>query len=110
TDEDGIDAVNLLSPGLITYIQDVKVYNNTGAVARLVAWLDYNGNGVFDPGEGIARTINSSNTMQTITLSWPNIMVTLPAGGSTFLRVRVSTSSSLTVNTPNGWFANGEVE
>lgn len=110
TDEDGIAAVNLLSPGVITFVQDVRVYNNTGSSARLAAWLDWDDDGIFEPGEGLIRTIPSSSTMQTITLSWPGINVTMPPGGSTFLRVRTTTNSALTVNTPNGWFANGEVE
>jgi hypothetical protein len=110
SDEDGIVAVNLLTPGLITFVQDVSVYNNSGSSARLVAWLDYDADGVFESGEGVSRTIPSSGSMQTVTLSWPNINVTMLSGAHTFLRVRTSTSSSLTVNTPNGWFANGEVE
>jgi hypothetical protein len=110
-DEDGIATPTILTPGTITYVQDVKVFNNTGSTATLVAWLDYNGNGVFDPSEGISTTIPSSGAMQTLTLSWPSITVTLPVGSSTFLRVRVTSSSNgMTTSTPNDWFANGEVE
>lgn len=110
SDEDGVLALNLLHPGVITFVQDVRVYNNMGTPARLVAWLDYDGDGVFEPIEGITRTIPSSNAMQTITLSWPGIPVSLAAGMNTYMRIRTSTSAALTVNTPNGWFANGEVE
>jgi hypothetical protein len=110
TDEDGIIIPNLLSPGVITYVQDVRVYNNMGTTARLVAWLDINANGLFEAGEGLSRTIPSSTALQTISLSWTGINVTLPAGSSTYLRIRVATNSSLTTSTPNGWFANGEVE
>ncbi len=109
-DEDGITVVNLLSPGLITWLQDVKVYNNTGTTARLAAWLDYNGNGIFEPGEGLVRNIPSSTAMQTITLNWSSINVTLPAGAFTYLRLRLTTNTTMGINTPNGWFANGEVE
>lgn len=110
TDEDGILVVNLLSPGLITFIQDVRVYNNTGSQARVVAWLDIDADGVFEPGEGLVRTVNSSGALQTITFSWININVTIPAGGTTYLRVRTSLGTGLTTSTPNGWYANGEVE
>jgi len=110
-DEDGIDFANLLTPGFTTFVQDVKVYNNTGSTATLVAWLDYNGDGVFSPGEGISRSVPSRTTMQTITLSWNNINVTISATNRTFMRLRISSASNnLTVNDPNGWFANGEVE
>jgi hypothetical protein len=110
TDEDGIAAVNLLSPGIITFIQDVRVYNNTGSTARLAAWLDIDADGIFEPGEGLTRTIATSGAMQTITLTWTGINITMPAGASTYLRVRITNNSSLTTSTPNGWFANGEVE
>ena len=110
TDEDGITTVNLLSPGLITFIQDVRVYNNTGSVAKLAAWLDIDGDGLFEPGEGLVRNIPNSNSLQTFTLTWPNITIALPAGSSTYLRLRVTNNSSLGTSTPNGWFVNGEVE
>jgi hypothetical protein len=110
-DEDAIDFATLLTPGFTTYVQEVKVYNNTGSTARLVAWLDYNGDGVFSPEEGISRNVSSSSSMQTISLSWNNINVTILATNRTYMRLRLtSASNNLTVNDPNGWFANGEVE
>ncbi|HEV7781714.1 MAG TPA: hypothetical protein VGO58_10645, partial [Chitinophagaceae bacterium] len=48
-DEDGLAFVPLFSPG--SYLAQVRVYNNTGGNATLIAWLDFNGNGSFDPGE-----------------------------------------------------------
>ncbi len=111
SDEDGIGTPSILLPGTITYIQDVKVYNNTGANATLTGWLDYNGNGLFDPSEGVTAVVASNAAMQTITLVWPSINVKLAVGSSTFLRIRLtSASNGMTANNPNGWFANGEVE
>ena len=110
TDEDGVATPSILLPGTITHVQDVKVFNNTGTSATVVAWLDYNGNGLFDASEGISRTIASSATMQTISFVWPGIFVGLPVGSNTFLRVRVTNASGMTINTPNGWFPTGEVE
>ena len=111
TDEDGIATPTILLPGINTYVQDVKVFNNTGANATLAAWIDYNGNGVFDPSEGITKTVTSNAAMQTITLVWPSINVTLPVGSNTFLRVRLtSASNGMSNNNPTGYFPNGEVE
>jgi hypothetical protein len=111
SDEDGIGTVTVLSPGVVNYIQQVSVYNNTGANATLIGWVDYNGNGVFDPVEGKSMTIPSNAAMQTVTLSWSGIPVTVTAGSTTFMRIRItSAANGMTVSTPNHWFANGEVE
>jgi hypothetical protein len=110
-DEDGISTVTILPRGVVTHVQDVSVYNNTGSNATVAAWLDYDGDGKFEPIEGITRTVPSSTAMQTITLAWPGIPVSLPVSTRTFLRVRItSASNGMTVNTPTHWFANGEVE
>jgi hypothetical protein len=88
----------------------VKVFNNTGQIATVTAWLDYNGNGLFDPAEGVTKTVASSAAMQTVTFVWPTITTPLPITSTTFLRVRITTAPGMSANTPNGWFANGEVE
>ena len=50
-DEDGISWIPVFSPGGGNYLAYVNVYNNTGENATLIAWLDFNGNGLFDSGE-----------------------------------------------------------
>lgn len=111
SDEDGITTVTLLPRGTVTYVQDVRVFNNTGSNATLVAWLDYDGDGIFEPAEGVSRNIPNNAAMQTITLSWVGIPVSLPVGFRTFLRVRLtSASNGMTVNNPTRWYSNGEVE
>ena len=111
TDEDGISVVTVLAPGNVNHLQDVRVYNNTGAPATLAGWLDYNGNGIFEPSEGRTLSIPSSASMATYTLSWPGIYVPLTAGSATFLRIRLtSASNGMAADDPTHWFANGEVE
>ncbi|HEU4471080.1 MAG TPA: GEVED domain-containing protein [Flavisolibacter sp.] len=111
TDEDGITVVNVLAAGNVNHIQAVTVYNNTGSPATLAGWLDYNGNGVFEPAEGRVITVPSNTAMQTCILSWPGIYVPITPGASTFLRVRLtSAANGMTANNPTRWFANGEVE
>lgn len=111
TDEDGITTVSLLTSGISNYTQDVRVYNNTGSNATLAAWLDFNGNGVYDPVEGKTLNIPTNASIQTVTVTWIGIPVAILPGNNTFMRIRVtSASNGMTVSTPNRWFNDGEVE
>jgi hypothetical protein len=92
------------------YLTSVNVFNNTGATVNLCAWVDFNNNGVFDASEGIATSVPTSSSMQTVQLFWPNPTTTLTPYSYTFIRIRVASASTLTVNTPTGWFDDGEVE
>jgi hypothetical protein len=78
----------------------------------MVAWLDYNFNGVFEPGEGrIITTIPSSASTQLVALNWPSFWVGYYPTASTWLRIRLtSTANGMTTSNMNGWAANGEVE
>jgi len=110
TDEDGISTVSIMVADGIPYnhVQDVTVLNNTGAIAYLAGWLDYNANGVFDASEGVVVTVPSSASPQTITLGWIGITVA-PGTPNSFLRVRLY-SGALTTSNATGWLADGETE
>ncbi len=110
--DDGISFLSIFDPQTQTYLVQVKVYNHTGANATLIAWLDYNGNGVFNSGEAITPiTVSSSTSLQSIWLWWPGIVSPLANGSFTYLRVRLtSTSNGMTTSTPNGFYSDGEVE
>lgn len=112
SDEDGIATVTIFATILSTYQVQVAVYNNTGATATLIGWLDYNGNGVFDATEAsAAATVNSSGAMQNIDLMWTGITSTLPAGTYTYLRVRLTSAAhGMTSANATGWYDNGETE
>lgn len=109
--DDGLAYVPVLNPTAANYLTQVYVYNNSGANATVCAWLDYNGNGVFDASEGITATVSSSASTQLIWLYWPSAPTSLPMGSTTYLRVRVtSASAGMTTSMPTGFFFNGEVE
>lgn len=110
SDEDGISTVSILvSDGLpYNHVQEVTVLNNTGSIAYLAGWLDYNANGVFDASEGVVVTVPSNVSPQTITLGWSGITVA-PGTPNTFLRVRLY-SGVLTTSNATGWLADGETE
>jgi hypothetical protein len=112
SDEDGIGTVPFMAPINGGYNARVNVYNHTGFNARLIAWLDYNGNGVFNAGEAVPTiTVPSNTTMQQFTLYWPTTPNTFTNGQSTYLRVRLTVDSSgMTSANATGYYNNGETE
>ncbi|MFD2918150.1 GEVED domain-containing protein [Terrimonas rubra] len=112
--DDGLPyGVPILSPGNPNYAFEVNVMNNTGSDATLVAWVDFNNNGVFDPSEGRTLTFPSSPTLQAQWIYWLGITIHpgLVPGTYTYLRLRLtSASNGITVNNPTGYYSNGEVE
>jgi hypothetical protein len=111
-DEDAIGTVNVLDTASTTYISSVQVYNNTGANATLIGWLDIDGNGLFDASEGRLLTIpHGGPVLQTVTLAWVGINTSIGLGQMTYLRIRLARQSSgMTTSNATGYYDNGEVE
>jgi hypothetical protein len=111
-DNDGLTFLSVFDPSSNQFLATAQVYNNTGANARLIAWFDYNGNGVFDASEALTPiTIPSSTSVQSVNLFWPSISSSLASGTNTFLRVRLtSAANGMTTSSATGYFSNGEVE
>lgn len=110
-DEDGLAYVPIFSPG--SYLAQVSVYNNTGENATLIAWLDFNGNGSFDPGEACQTIppVPSMPAMQNRWLFWPVAPSPIPNGGYTYLRIRLTRAiHGMTNNNPTGYYEDGETE
>ncbi|HEY0040355.1 MAG TPA: GEVED domain-containing protein [Flavisolibacter sp.] len=111
TDEDGVATTPILCPCSGNFFVPVRVFNNSGANATLIAWLDYDGDGVFESTEALSATVGSSASMQTINLNWTNAWSFIPDNSFTYLRIRLtSTANGMTTSAPAGYFANGEVE
>ena len=110
--EDGLAFVPIFSPPSGNYVVPVTVFNNTGTNATVCAWLDFNGNGLFDAAEAVApMTVPSSATPQSIVLNWPTITSLLPDGSFTYLRIRITDQASgMTINNSTGYYDIGEVE
>ncbi|HOZ69421.1 MAG TPA: GEVED domain-containing protein [Chitinophagaceae bacterium] len=111
-DNDGLTYVSVFDKTTGNYLVQANIYNNTGADATLIAWFDYNGNGVYDASEALAPiTIASSPVVQQHYLHWSGISSTIANGTYTYLRLRLTSSSnSMTTSNPTGYFNNGEVE
>lgn len=111
-DNDGLSYVPVFDKSTNAYSVQVRVYNNNPSKATLIGWLDYNNNGVFDPGEASTSVlVDSLPTVQSKYLNWPSITSTVPNGTFIFLRIRLtSVTNSMTSANPTGYFNNGEVE
>ncbi|MGM9511954.1 GEVED domain-containing protein [Larkinella sp. GY13] len=80
--------------------------NNPGApTARIIGWIDFNQNGIFETSEGATIAAGSSGSY---TLTWTGITGLVP--GTTYARVRLTSDPTITVATPGGSASDGEVE
>lgn len=105
-DEEGVALFNVLNTTSTGYEMDVTVYNNTGDVATLAAWIDFNRNGLFDSVERTSAIVPSIGA-DVITLTWTGITGTV--AGQSYVRLRIA-SDATEVLVPVGTAANGEVE
>ncbi|MCX6317470.1 MAG: T9SS type A sorting domain-containing protein [Bacteroidetes bacterium] len=116
--DNGISTVPFLRPGVSqNYVAQVSLYNGTTSNVRLIAWLDFNGNGTFEASEAatLAPTgdIAPGAGIQTRFIYWTGITpgASLVLGSSTYLRVRLTNASAgMTTSHPTGYFEKGEVE
>ncbi len=111
-DNDGLNYIPIFNPASGNYLAYVRVYNNTGSNASLIAWLDFNANGVYDAAEAITPiTVSSTASVQGFFLFWPSAPTSLPNGSFTFLRIRLtSAANGMTTANATGYYRNGEVE
>lgn len=112
TNDDGLPGgAGIFSPAYGNYLTQVNVFNNTGANATVAAWLDYNGNGLFDASEGITVTVATNTSTQSVYLYWPSAPSSLVNGTYTYLRIRVTyASKGMTTANATGYYSGGEVE
>ena len=107
-DEDGVAFTSNLKPTDTAYSVAVDVTNTTGNDAELIGWIDFDGNGTFDPDEASDEVIVSSSGQ--VILNWSNI----PAGsqvGNTYARFRLNDNpANLSDATATGGLQGGEVE
>ncbi len=118
SDEDGISSggfpkLSSSSSGL--YSVTVSVYKNTanaGDPAYVSGWIDFDGNGMFDPAEKATTSFTTNKTETTVTLSWNLSNYSCGStivSGDTYCRIRIGTINA-EISNPTGNAANGEVE
>ncbi|WP_421826522.1 GEVED domain-containing protein [Larkinella sp.] len=104
-DEDAV-TFGVLCTGSTSLTALVVNVNNPGApTARIIGWIDFNQNGIFEISEGATIAAGSSGSY---TLTWTGISGLVP--GTTYARVRLTSDPTITVATPGGSAADGEVE
>lgn len=121
-DGSGTDDEDAATPGAVstttsttqtvTYSFNAAITNNSGSAANVVAWIDWNTNGIFEAGEGRAVTaVPTGSTSLSRTFSWTGVTLSGNAGtGATYMRIRTS-SVALTTSDPSGYLDGiGEVE
>jgi hypothetical protein len=91
-----------------SYSVNIKAVNVTGSAGKLLGWIDFNQNGIFEATEAASATA-ANNTNGTLTLTWNSIPIDIKLG-TTFIRLRLTTDGSITTSTPTGNASNGEVE
>jgi len=101
TDEYGV-RVGLVMAGQTGAIATVDVQNAPSG-AKLDAWIDFDGNGVFDPGDQIADSLDVVEGENVIRFDVPDSAV----AGQSYARFRLSSAGDLE---PTGAAADGEVE
>lgn len=110
--DDGIISLPIYTHHQSFYNADVKVYNHTGASVTVVAWIDFNNDGVFQSSEGVTAVLATSNTsQQNVHLTWVGEPTISSSVNYVFMRLRLApTAAGMTTASMNGYFASGEVE
>jgi len=118
-DEDAFTGTLPVKTAGSSYTLNVPLTNNTGTTAYLYGFIDWNFNGVFEPGEAVAQNVPASASQQTIALTWadnPDICTNGSTAVRSFVRLRLTTQlfadDSSTVADERSFVAaqDGEVE
>ncbi|KAA1259861.1 hypothetical protein LF1_23980 [Rubripirellula obstinata] len=99
-DEDGVMFGGINVNGSMAAVNIELPENNEGFID---AWIDFNGNRVWEASEKILDRVFVDQSMQTLNYDLPIVMTT----GDTYARVRLSSAGGLG---PTGLAADGEVE
>jgi hypothetical protein len=108
-DEDALSGNDLfILSGITSYsIPTIPVHNGLASTAKLMGWIDFNKNGLFDGTE--LATANVPTNATTASLSWSGF--TAPTAGTSYARFRITTDPNLIATpSPAGLAIDGEVE
>lgn len=110
-DEDGVFAFPVLVEFSKAYSTNVFASNPSDQDATLIGWVDFNGNGTFEPNEASEpQTVPPGASNEKFKLLWPNNDgISTGFIGDTYARFRI-TSDPISATDALGGFSDGEVE
>ncbi len=105
-DEDGVAGADLNLSSVGNALINVSVTNLTAKSAVLYGWIDFNGNGLFEPSESAQSVVSTGVNNGAIVLDFGLV----PSDGAltTYARFRLSTDNA--ASSPIGPANDGEVE
>ena len=107
---DGLQSIQINTPsGGMTVV--MNALNSKNSPAYMAGWIDFNGNGMFDPGEvsAIVTVPANTNVLTACSLVWTSFPTVTKAKLETMLRVRL-TSETLDGTWATDFASDGEVE
>ncbi|QTH63079.1 choice-of-anchor L domain-containing protein [Psychrosphaera ytuae] len=108
--DDGVDTFPQLVDTDSSYSIVVNATSINGSNSTIVAWIDFDRDGIFESGEETSVAVPSGTYQQDITVTWSSIPVNTQIG-DTYARIRIANDGDgLTTSTPTGSVASGEVE
>ena len=114
-DEDSVDPASLVFFEGTAPAITVQAFNNTGGLAKLGVWVDWNLDGVFktDAAEFASVDVPSKPDLQTLQIALPPVPTGVvggdPSGKISFIRLRITTDHAA-LGSPGGAALDGEVE
>ncbi|MFZ1388676.1 MAG: GEVED domain-containing protein [Thiolinea sp.] len=91
-----------------SYSTLIRTTNQTGSVAKLSGWIDFDKNGSFDADELASVDVPTGSNNTNTTLTWATIPADIQLG-TTYVRLRFTTDATKALQ-PTGIAPNGEVE
>ena len=90
-------------------VEGVACYGPQEGKAYVAGWIDWNGNGVFDPSERSTTAECAAGGPHRVDLTWSVPAGSAPSGPHTYLRLRIAEDRA-SAEAPTGISLRGEVE
>ena len=108
-DEDGVNPASLITnTNAVSFALSVVVTNIRGVPVRLIGWIDWNNDGIFQSSEAAQNLVAAGVSNRSVSLNWVNL--TGLTVGNRLARFRISSDAVLTPSTASGGLVDGEVE
>lgn len=89
-DEDAFTSLIPVHVSNSSYSVSFKASSTTASGAYIAAWIDFNRNGTFEPGEIQTHILATNVTDKDVTLTWSNLSALALKSGVSYIRLRVS--------------------